>query len=69
MAMCPNNGNPDRHDHANGVTKRSRASICQRTVGEHLSAFGGFITPAESGIGSVKRPVRTRMMGVVGLGD
>ena len=42
MAMCPNNGNPDRHDQT--MAQRSRASICQRTVGEHLSASGGFIT-------------------------
>jgi len=57
--MCPHHGHPDRHDQQ--MAKGSRAFVCQRAVGEHsLSGYGL--------IGSVKRPVRTRMPGVVGAG-
>ena len=53
-------GNPDRHDQS--VAQGARFSICQRAVGEHsLPGYGPVV--------SVKRPVRTRMRGVVGLGE
>ena len=43
------------------LAQGSGAFICQRTVGEYsLSSYGS--------INSVKRPVRTRMLGVVGAG-
>jgi|GEM_PF-4785142 len=61
LASCPNPCHPDRYDHANGVTQRSRASICQRAVGENS------LLPV-CGIISVNRPLRTRMRGGVGAG-
>jgi len=43
------------------MAQGSRASVCQRAVGEYsLSSYGS--------IGSVNRPVRTRMRGGVGAG-
>ena len=59
LASGPNIGYPDRYDQS--MAQGSRASVCQRTVGKYLlSNYGS--------IGSVKRPVRTRMLGVVGAG-
>ena len=59
LASGPNIGYPDRHDQS--MAQGSRASVCQRAVGEHsLSSYGS--------IGSVNRPVRTRMRGGVGAG-
>ena len=50
-------GNPDRYDQS--MAQGSRFSICQRTVGGHS-------LPGYGSVDSVKRPVRTRMRGVVG---
>ena len=49
LEVCTNPGYPDRYDPDFIGTHGSRASICQRTVGEHLSASGGFITRLRSG--------------------
>jgi hypothetical protein len=43
------------------VAQGSRFIICQRAVGEHS-------LPGYGPVDSVKRPVRTRMRGVVGAG-
>jgi len=43
------------------MAQGSRATVCQRTVGEHS-------LPGYGPVGLVKRPVRTRMLGVVGAG-
>jgi hypothetical protein len=59
VAPVTNAGNPDRHDQS--MAHGSRSIICQRAVGEHpLPGYGP--------VGLVKRPVRTRMLGVVGAG-
>ncbi|VTR68033.1 hypothetical protein DESC_670007 [Desulfosarcina cetonica] len=59
MALVTNAGNPDRNDQP--VAQGSRRIICQRAVGEHpLPGYGP--------VSLVKRPVRTRMLGVVGAG-
>lgn len=50
---------PYRHDQS--VAQGSRFIICQRAVGEHS-------LPGYGPVDSVKRPVRTRMRGVVGAG-
>ena len=59
MALIPDVGNANGHDQQ--MAQGSRASICQRAVGEHsLPGYGPVI--------SVNRPVRTRMPGGVGAG-
>jgi len=52
-------GHPYRHDQS--VAQGSRVIICQRAVGEHS-------LPGYGPVDSVKRPVRTRIRGVVGAG-
>ena len=55
-------GNPDRYDPDFIGTQGTRLSICQRTVGEHS-------LPGYGPIGSVNRPVRTRMPWWCGEGE
>jgi len=59
MAPIPDFGNANGHDQH--MAQGSRASICQRTVGEPS-------LPGYSPVISVNRPVRTRMPGGVGAG-
>jgi len=59
MASRPNIGHTDRYDQS--MAQGSRASVCQRAVGEHSLPDYGPVT-------SVNRPVRTRMRGGVGPG-
>jgi len=59
MEMCPNNGNTNGNDEP--VAKGTRVAVCQGTMGEHS-------LPGYGPVGFVKRPVRTRMPGVVGAG-
>ena len=59
MALIPDFGNANGHDQH--MAQGSRASICQRTVGEPS-------LPGYSPVISVNRPVRTRMPGGVGAG-
>ena len=59
MALCQNPGHSGRYDQQ--MVDRTGVDIRQRTVGkDSLSGFGP--------ITLMKRPVRTRMQGVVGAG-